>query len=58
MRRCIFCGARAPHIKKEKGVYKMHCNCGMKIEDVYRENVVDMWNYEGAKEADVQGVSE
>lgn len=46
MKRCIFCGGRAPQITKEKGVFKMHCSCGMKIEDTNRDNVVWMWNYE------------
>jgi len=58
MKRCYFCGAKAPEIKRESKegiIYKMECSCGAKIE--YKEitgqpgsgvyAVEQMWNYNG-----------
>lgn len=46
LKRCYFCGARAPRIKRSKGIYKVECACGMKIEYDNYDSVIDMWNYE------------
>jgi transcription elongation factor Elf1 len=45
LRECYFCGAEAPRLQKEKGIYKLHCSCGAKIEYYDLDMVVDMWNY-------------
>jgi len=45
MKKCFFCGAEAPKVRKRKGIYSMTCSCGALIEHYNYESVVDLWNY-------------
>lgn len=50
MDNCYFCGANAPNIVFNKGIYSMTCSCGNEIFHPDKTMVILMWNYMKNKE--------